>query len=244
MNNIYPEDQPTNSDDLTAIMAQLPSPRECEAERIKKYEKMLASQFVALPMGIFADLKTGKLTYRDVCCYCYLIVVQRDNLSSYWTANGLGLLMGIDESGVKDVLKKLKKAGHIERIRTGPRTAHTVCRTFVKHGKGKNGIVIKGQSPAQFLESQIGVPKKKRQRRNHINKNASQAPETDAQTSNGLANDDEAFFAEFDEHCKPKESFSRPSAEESNHILTWGVKPVHQRGAELRRLSNKYRNNN
>lgn len=226
MNNIEPNEHPPYTRQVNQNRSDYIVPRRSDEERVKEYAELLAKQFAALPMGIFADLKAGNVTYRDVCVYCYLIVIQRDKANSYWTVDGMVLLTGIPRSCVKESLSRLAKAGHIQRERYGLR-AFTACLTIVEHGKGKNGIRIKGKNPTQFLASQEDAPKKKRRVSKPKKRNPLGSEESSSQQIDSLS--DEDFFAEFDAYSKPEKSLCPQSLKDYNHDRTWGRKPDYRR---------------
>ena len=134
---------------------QCSNARESEGSRIEGYARDLERQYAVLPMAIFADLRGKKLTYRDVCFFCYLLVKQGKNARLYWSVESLSLLTGIPQTGVKQSLGRLLASGHITRRKARGAT-HTVCLTRIDKGKG---IYVKGKRLADIGREPIHAPR-------------------------------------------------------------------------------------
>lgn len=132
-----------------------------KAEKVKKFTADLRMQFVALPMAIYADVRSKKLTHRDVDLYSHLLVKQGVHRTAFWGIESLAILTGTNATTVKNSLSRLVKAGHIKRKR-GNTTTHTVCLTKLSPGMGADGILVKGRKvdemPPDEIESEPASP--------------------------------------------------------------------------------------
>jgi hypothetical protein len=124
-----------------------------KAERANKYASDLATQFAALPMAIFADVRSKKLKHRDVCLYAHLLVKMGTHRTAFSGISSLALLTGTYESSVKGSLSRLVECGHIERKR-GKNTTHTACLTRLTAGEGASSTI-------QVKGTKIGEPPSK-----------------------------------------------------------------------------------
>lgn len=199
--------------------------RPAPAARAQQYTTTLANQFAALPMAVLNDLRAGKLTYRDVCLYCYLLVKQGKNESLHWTIESLTILTGIAETGVKESMQNLRKAGHIQRKKVGLRT-HTVCLTRVQPGKGKGGILIKGQSSAEFLKNEPTPPLKKSPLKSRAARKTHVARNDASQMSDDPAGDDGTEDFDFGSLVQTMDKPYIGWEKDRIHPLLRGGKPV------------------
>ena len=111
-------------------------------EKAAKYRDEIGGQFVMLPMAVLLDVQDGKLTYKDVCVYAYLLAKQGQNERLWWGIEGLTELTGIGSSGLKESFAKLSAAGHIKRQKKLGGNSDTYCHTRVDEG-GK--IILRGE---------------------------------------------------------------------------------------------------
>ena len=129
-----------------------------KAEKAKKYASDLRTQFAALPMAIFADVRSKRLKHRDVCLYAHLLVKQGAHRTTFWGIDSLAILTGTNATSVKDSLSRLVQCGHIKRKR-GNATTHTVCLTKLPPGEGVEGMLVKGRKvsemPPEEIESEL-----------------------------------------------------------------------------------------
>lgn len=118
---------------------------EGRVERRQKYHEKLADRYVRLPTAIFLDLQSGKLTYRDVCLYCYLVAKQ-DNDDEFvtWGYGSLTLLTGLCETAIKECVSHLSKAGHIRRQPTQS-TSKTFCLTRIESDDEATRVFVRGE---------------------------------------------------------------------------------------------------
>lgn len=180
-------------------------------------------------MAILNDVRAGKLTYRDVCVYCYLLVKQGKNDALYWTTESLTILSGIAETGVKESILNLRRAGHIRRKKVGI-YAHTVCLTRVLPGKGKGGILIKGQSSAEFLLNEPAPPLKKLPLKSRAAKKPRTARKGALQVSDDPAGDDNTEDFDFGSLVQTMDKPYIGWEEDRIHPLLRGGKPGSRSG--------------
>ncbi len=119
--------------------------------RRRDYTEDLRSQYIQLPLAIMLDLQGNRLSYRDVCVYCYLLGRQMNHAKLWWSIESLTALTGIPATGVKESLTKLARSGHIVRERQkGLITTTTRCKTKVEMDAAGIRIVIKGETAVTF----------------------------------------------------------------------------------------------
>lgn len=126
-------------------------PEERPETRTRGYEEDLRNQYIQLPLAIMLDLQASRLTYRDVCVYCYLLGRQMKNDKLWWSIDSLAALTQIPVTGINESLAKLARSGHIVRGRErGKITTVTRCITKVEAMATGVRIVVKGEAAKAY----------------------------------------------------------------------------------------------
>ena len=113
----------------------------------EKEQQDLLNQYAPVPMGLFLDRQDGRLSYRDVCVYCYLLAkAKKDgNHELWWGEKHLSDMTGIDQRELRKSIGKLLKCGHIKRQRRMGNTSKTFCQTYVERVHNGTWVVVKGR---------------------------------------------------------------------------------------------------